>query len=123
MANELSGKAGEVQAPGEITGIKSWSLTYEVDALDVTSFVQAGVSAFKPGITRWSGTFEGYKTGVPIAGLHTEVALKLLETQTADQVWFGQAILTSVTPSTDHDNIVSYAYTFQGTGALTVALA
>ena len=123
MANEISGKAGEVKAPGGITGIKSWTLTYEVDALDATSFVHAGVSAFKPGITRWSGSFEGYKTGVPIAGLHTEVALELLESQTANQDWTGQAIITSITPSTDHDGLVSYSYTFQGTGALIVPIA
>ena len=123
MANEVAGKAGEVKAPGGITGIKSWTLTYEVDALDVTSFEDAGVSAFIPGISRWSGSFEGFKTGVPIAGLHTEVALQLLESQTANQVWLGQAILTNVSPSTDHNGIVSYAYTFQGTGALTVPLA
>ena len=123
MANEIAGTAGEVMAPGDITGIKSWTMTYEIDALDVTSFVHAGVGAFIPGVSRWSGSFEGFKTGVPIAGLHTEIFLHLLESHTGGQLWEGQAILTSVTPSTDHDGIVSYAYTFQGTGPLTVAAA
>ena len=118
-----AGFAGSVQAPGVIAGIKSWTLTYTVETPNSTDFADAGVSAFIPGITEWNGSFEGFKDGVPIAGLHTEVALILDETQNASEEWLGQAILTSVTPSTDHDGIVSYSYTFQGTGALTVPLA
>jgi len=118
-----AGYAGSVQAPGVIAGIKSWSLEYTVAALDTTDFADSGVSSFIPGITEWHGSFEGYKEGVPIAGLHTEVALVLDETQTASEEWLGQAILTAIRPSVDHDGIVSYAYDFQGTGALTVAAA
>ncbi len=118
-----AGFAGSVQAPGVIAGIKSWTLDYTVEALNTTDFADAGVSEFIPGITQWSGSFEGFKEGVPIAGLHTQVALILDETQTAQEEWTGNAILTSISPNTEHDNIVSYSYTFQGTGALQVPLA
>lgn len=118
-----AGYAGSVQAPGVIAGIKSWSLEYAVTTLNTTDFVDAGVSSFIPGITEWHGSFEGYKEGVPIAGLHTEVALVLDETQNASEEWSGQAIIIDVRANTDHDGIVSYAYDFQGTGVLTVPAA
>ncbi len=123
MAGHYSGKAGSVLAPGVIAGIKSWSLEYTVSVLNTTDFADAGVSSFIPGITEWHGSFEGYKDGVPIAGLHTEVALKLYETQTVGERWEGQAIITAVRASVDHDGIVSYSYDFQGTSDLTVAAA
>lgn len=107
----------DIRALKEIDGIKSWTLTYEADALDRTSFVHSGVSSFLPGITRWSGTFEGYKTGVPLS-IGSEIYLVLGETSTGSQCWIGKAIITNAVPSTDHDGIVSYSYSFQGTGAL-----
>jgi len=119
-----SGKAGSVLAPGAIAGIKSWSLEYTVSMLDTTDFADAGVSSFIPGITEWHGSFEGYKEGTPIAlTTGAVVALQFLETQTANEVWFGNGYITAIRPSVDHDGIVSYSYDFQGTGALTVALA
>uniref|UniRef100_A0A6M3KV58 Putative structural protein n=1 Tax=viral metagenome TaxID=1070528 RepID=A0A6M3KV58_9ZZZZ len=121
--NHYSGKAGSVLAPGVIAGIKSWNLEYTVDILETTDFADSGVATYIPGVTRWSGSFDGFKDGVPIAGLHTEVALKLYETQTVDERWEGQAIITAVRANVDHDGIVSYSYDFQGTAGLTVAAA
>ena len=118
-----AGYAGSVSAGGVVAGIKSWTLDYTVEALNTTDFADSGVSAFIPGITQWSGTFEGYKEGIPITGLHTEVLVTLKETQVTDEDWEGQAIITSISPNTDHDGIVSYSYTFQGTGALVVPVA
>ena len=118
-----AGFAGSVQAPGVIAGIKSWNLEYTVVPLNTTDFADAGVSSFIPGITEWHGSFEGFKDGVPIAGLHTEIALTLDETQTASEEWLGQAIITAIRAVTDHDGIVSYEYDFQGTAGLTVPTA
>ena len=118
-----AGSAGSVQAPGVIAGIKSWSIEYTKVALNTTDFADAGVSSFIPGISEWHGSFEGFKDGVPIAGLHTEIALTLDETQTANEEWTGQAILTAIRANTDHDGLVSYSYDFQGTGELEEASA
>ena len=119
-----AGTAGQVDSPAAVTGIKSWSLTYTVAMLDTTDFADAGVSSFIPGKTEWNGSFEGYKDGTPQAiTTGASITIKLYETQTASEFWTGSAYITSVTPSVDHDGIVSYAYTFQGTGALTVAAA
>ncbi len=118
-----AGFAGSASAGGVVAGIKSWTLDYTVEALNTTDFADSGVSTFIPGISQWSGTFEGFKDGIPVAGLHTEVLLTLKETQNANEDWEGQAIITGATPSTDHDGIVSYSYTFQGTAVLTVPIA
>jgi len=107
----------DIRALAEEDGIKSWTITYETDALDLTSFVHAGVSSFLPGISRWSGSFEGYKTGVPL-GIGSEVYLVLGETSTGSRCWIGKAIITNAVPTTDHNGVVSYSYSFQGTGAL-----
>jgi len=51
------------------------------------------------------------------------VTIKLYESQTANQFWTGSAFVTGIHINTSHDGIVTYAYDFQGTGALTVAAA
>ena len=107
----------DIRALKEIDGIKSWTLDYTNEALNTTDFGNSGVSAFIPGITAWIGTFEGYKEGIPLS-IGSEVYLVLGETSTGSQCWIGKAIITGAVPSTDYDGIVSYSYTFQGTGAL-----
>ncbi len=107
----------DIRALAEVDGIKSWTLDYTSEALNTTDFGSSGTSEFIPGITAWSGTFEGYKDGVPLS-IGSEVYLVLGETNTGSQCWIGKAIITGATPNTEHDNIVSYSYTFQGTGAL-----
>ncbi len=117
----LSGKAGEVTVAGvSVTGIKSWTLDQKVEALDSTGFDSSGVKAFIPGASEWSGSFEGSKDGAPLT-IGTEIALVLKESQTATQKHTGQAIVTGLSAKTDISGLVSYSYTFQGTGALTIA--
>ena len=119
----LAGKAGEVTVAGvSVTGIKTWSLDYTVDPIDTTAFDSVGVSAFIPGISKWSGAFEGHKDGAPLT-IGTEVALVLKESQTATQKSTGQAIVTSLGTKTDITGAVAYSYSFQGTGALTIPSA
>lgn len=107
----------DIRALAEIDGIKSWTLDYTSEALNSTDFGSSGVSDFIPGITIWGGSFEGFKEGIPLS-IGSEVYLVLGETSTGSQCWIGKAIITGATPSTDHDGIVSYSYTFQGTEAL-----
>jgi len=118
----VAGKAGEVDNGATISGIKSWTLDYTVDALETTDFADAGVRSYIAGCSGWSGSFEGYKEGAPEA-IGSEVALTLKETQTANQCWVGQALITGIHPSTSFDGVVSYSYDFQGTAGLTVATA
>ena len=124
MAGHKAGTLGQVDTPAEKIGIKSWSLDYTVAMLDTTDFADAGVKTFIPGCTEWSGSFEGYKDGTPVAlTTGASILLKLYETQTLNEFWTGQAFITAVHVTVDFDGIVSYSYDFQGTDDLTVAAA
>lgn len=118
-----AGKAGEVDTGASVTGIKSWTLDYTVDPLETTDFADSGVASYLVGVSRWSGSFEGFKDGTPQGLAGASVTLTLKETQTANQLWTGTAFITGVRPSTAHDGLVTYSYDFQGTGALTVPTA
>lgn len=118
--SRVSGKAGEVTiAAGSVTGIKDWSISYKAAALDSTGFDSSGAKTFLGGITEWSGSFAGFKDGVPLAIDGTVVAGVFKETQTATQKWSGNVILTDISSKTDVASVVTYSYTFQGTAALT----
>jgi len=107
----------DIRAVQEIDGIKSWNLDSVANTLDVTDFDDAGIKTFLPGCTEWSGSFEGYKEGIPLS-IGAEVYLVLGETSIAGQAWLGKAIITAAHPTTSHDGIVSYGYDYQGTGSL-----
>ena len=119
----ISGKLGEVTvAAAEVTGIKSWNVDQKVEALDSSGFDSDGVKAFIAGCSEWAGSFEGNKNGVPLT-IGSEIALVLKESQTANQQFNGQAIITGLSVKTDIAGLVTYSYTFQGTGTLTIATA
>lgn len=118
-----SGKAGQVDAAADVTGVKSWTLDYTAETLETTDFADAGVKSYIIGPTGWAGSFEGLKDGAPLALAGASVAIALKETQTATQKWTGSAFITGIHVNTSNDGIVTYGYDFQGTGALTVASA
>ena len=118
-----SGTAGQVDAASNVTGIKSWTLDYTVSVLDTTDFADAGVRSILPGVSQWSGSFEGLKDGAPLALAGASIAIALKETQTSTQKWTGTAYITGVHPSEASDGIMNYAYDFEGSGALTVPTA
>lgn len=125
----IAGKSGAVFIgtagdgdEAEVGDCKSWSLDYTVDALETTDFEDDGVRSYVPGCSGWSGSFDQVKDGVP-EGIGTLIKLQLKESDTADQLWEGDAIITGVHPSTSFDGIVTYTYDFQGSGALTPAAA
>ena len=119
----ISGKAGQVDAASQVTGIKSWTLDYTADTLETTDFADVGVKTYVIGGSGWSGSFEGFKDTTPLPLAGAAVTLKLYESQTANQFWTGSAFLTGIHVNTSSDGIVTYSYDFQGTAALTVAAA
>ena len=124
MAGKKSGKTGFVNAGGLVSGINLWSLDYTVDMLETTDFSASGVGSFIPGVSRWSGTFSGYKDGAPVAlGVAATASITLGETGDAGENWTGSCYINGIHPSNNFDGVMSYAYDFQGTGALTVASA
>ena len=117
----VAGKAGQVDTGSAVSGIKSWTLDYTVDMLETTDFADAGVKTFVAGGSGWSGTFEGYKDGVPQT-IGASITLKLYEVA-AGAYWTGTAFITGVSSSAAVDGIVAYNYSFQGSGALVVPIA
>jgi len=119
----IAGKTGMVNiATVDEAGIRNWTLDYSVDMLETTDFADgAATNAAKtyiPGLSGWSGTFEGFKDGAPEAlGFASSVALKLEEDAT--YFWTGSAYITGIHPSVAVDGVVTYTYDFQGTGELT----
>jgi len=88
----------DIEALKEIDGIKSWTLDYTADTLDATDFDSAGFKEYIVGASGWSGSFEGYKDGVPLS-IGAEVYLVLGESTTANNNWIGKASLRVVMPT------------------------
>ena len=118
----LSGRTGMVNISGDIAGIRNWTLDYTVDMLDTTDFADGAATnaarTFLPGLSQWSGTFEGLKDGAPQAlGFASSVTLKLEEDTT--YYWQGSAFISGIHPNVAVDGVITYTYDFQGTGELT----
>ncbi len=106
-----------IQAAKTIAGINTWSLDYTSDALEVTDFAKVGVKEYIVGGSGWSGSFAGYKEGVPLS-IGEIYGVELAESAATTEMWLGNIIITGVHPSVGHDGVVSYSYDFQGTGNL-----
>lgn len=119
MSTKYVGKTGSVTISSAIAGIKSWTLDVTADTVETTSFDDAGVRAYLGTVIGFSGSFEGYKTGVPLVIDGDVDDFTLAETTTGTQAWTGSLILTGLHVTSSHDGLVTYAYDFQGTGALT----
>jgi hypothetical protein len=118
----LTFRIDSVWAGAAIAGLKSWTLDKTVDVYDSTGFDSSGAKTFLPGASSWSGSFEGWKDGAPLA-VGTVIGLELRESSTSTQQWRGMAIITAVHDSVTIDGLVAYSYDFQGTNALEVATA
>lgn len=122
---KVAGRSGYVAigaTASRVVGINQWAVDYTVEMLETTDFSASGVAAFIPGVSRWSGTFSGFKDGAPVAlGVTNSVSIFLAED--ANTNWSGVAFISGLHPTSNHDGIVSYAYDFQGTAGLVVASA
>lgn len=112
----------DIRAAKVIAGIKSWTLDQTVSAIEVTGFDSSGHKAYIPGLADWSGTFEGYKEGVPLT-IGSQVGLELRESSTATQQFRGNAIITGLHANVAVDGAVTYSYDFQGTDSLVIPTA
>lgn len=127
--SKFSGAKGYVGVSTAVAGINAWSMDYTTDMLETTDFSASGVGSYVPGVSRWSGTFSGYKDGAPQSLSSATVDLWLIESASAAsasleaKVWKGDAYISGIHPTTNFDGIVSYAYDFQGTAALTVPVS
>ncbi len=118
----VSGVTGSVSTGSTVNGIKSWTLDQVFDPIETTGFDSAGNRTYVPVLSGWSGSFEGYKNGAPLA-IGTVISLSLLETSTSGQLYTGSAIVKGLSAKTSVDGVATYAYQFQGTSTLTIATA
>jgi len=116
----------DIRAAKTVAGIRSWTLDYTVDTIDTTDFTDGRATnaprSFLPGLSSWSGTFEGLKDGAPLT-LFAQFGLELAESATATQMWLGNAIITGIHPNVAADGLVTYTYDYQGVGELMEASA
>tara|TARA_Y100000310_G_scaffold246223_1_gene251396 strand:+ start:3262 stop:3627 length:366 start_codon:yes stop_codon:yes gene_type:complete len=115
----LSGHGGDLLAPGIIAGVREWSIDYAAAALDSSGFDGGQPKTFIIGQSEWSGSFDGFKDGAPLA-IGTVLAAQFQESGVASQRWTGNILITNIRPATAVDGIVAYSYDFQGTATLTV---
>jgi len=122
---QIAGKAGSVYLTTTaatvvvVNGIKSWTLDYVMDALETTDFGDSAHRTYLPGLDGWSGSFEGYKDGAPIA-LGAVTVLDLRQSADSTQKYTGAAIITGAHASVAVDGIAGISYDYQGSGLLTV---
>jgi len=120
--SHIAGKGGYVivASTTAVAGIRSWTLDLTYDMLETTDFGSSGDKEYIAGLRGWSGTFEGFKDGVPLTTGAT-VSLALYESSAGGQVWSGQAFLNGIHPNVAVDGIVTYAYDYTGTGSISLA--
>ena len=115
----VEGYGGDLLAPGIIAGVREWSIDYVANAIDSSGYDGGQPKTFKVAQTEWSGTFSGFKDGVPLA-IGAELAAEFQESAVATQKWTGTIVITNIGGASSVDGLVLYSYTFQGTGVLVV---
>lgn len=126
---QLIGYAGKVTLGANTAAeLKNWKMDLSADMQDVTAFSTTGWKAFLAGLKEWSGSAEGNfdmtdtngQLALQNALLNgTSVALKLYVDAT--RYYSGTAFVKKVAPEASVDGVVSIAFDFQGSGALTYA--
>lgn len=111
-----------IVAAKEVVGIRAWSMDVVANVLDTSAYSDGQDKVFTVVTKEWSGSFEGFKDGAPLA-IGTHIALELMEAETVlpivpTQSWRGQAVITNLRPASSVDGVVTYAYDFQGIHAL-----
>ena len=112
----------QIVAAKSVAGIRSWKLDRKYDTQDTTGFDSAGHRTFLPVLSGWSGSFDGFKDGAPLA-IGTVVGLELQESATATQQYRGIAILSGSHPAVSVDGLAVTSYDFQGVGPIEAATA
>lgn len=119
----VSGKAGVVNIGGSVSEAFDWSMDRNTEALEATSFDSSGNREYVDGLFGWGGSFSTYiflnQTGTQAAATFQTGAAA----GTATPKFTGSILITNEPIACAVDGIVSYAYTFQGTGACTAATA
>lgn len=120
-----SGKAGSITigAANELL-FRSWTIDYNQEALEVTSYSSGGAREYAVGLTGWSGSAEGFVDGttVPVLDSAATSATFYDATDTTNgNLWTGDVIVTGMSFNPAVDGTSTCNITFQGTGALSIS--
>tara|TARA_Y100000310_G_scaffold323661_1_gene384375 strand:+ start:232 stop:597 length:366 start_codon:yes stop_codon:yes gene_type:complete len=107
-------------ASGYVVHVRSWTLDYEGEALEVTDFGDAGVAAYIPGVKRWSGSYECVLDDTTVTVAPGAAAASATFTIATSQTLGGSIIVTAVRYSVDTQGLAIVTFDFQGSGALTI---
>ena len=128
----IVGHEGSVSvASGAMGNAKAWSLDVTQETVDITDFDSSGWKESTATLNSWSGSItaifdaSGTAEGALQTGLTggSSVALELTlggGTGSYD-VYSGSAIITGQSVTNDVNGIVEATFSFEGTGALTIA--
>lgn len=117
--------------PGtELGGFFNWSVSWDSDAHDVTSFSDSTIRTFMAGLTTWTATAEKFwLTGGAAADTEPQpgdehylrffVIYTATPNVTTNYYFEGSGICTAVSPTTPVDEIVKGTISWQGSGAIT----
>jgi len=123
---ELSGYGGGVTwnsaAVSDIKhNIHSWSADINCDALEVTSFADAGNRTYIRGLKGWTATCECYVDGTNFINPTSVGASGTLQLNYNNSKYLsGTALLTGFSPSVTTDGVETMTLNFQGSGAITL---
>jgi len=106
-----------IDAGKQVAGIRAWNVDIVANVMDSSAYSDGQDKVFTVTTKEWSGSFEGFKDGAPLA-IGTVVGLELRESSTSTQMWRGSAIITNLAPGASVDGLVAYNYSFQGIHAL-----
>lgn len=119
----INGQGGSVsfgagsQYDQNVTG---FTLNIVEEALETTVFGASARTFKSSGVQSWSGTYTCYLDDTTaISGTGTAAATLTL-TATSGRTYAGSAIVTQIGVSQTFDGIPTAAFSFQGTGALTI---
>jgi len=128
----IIGHEGSVTvASGSMGNAKAWSLDVTQETVDITDFDSSGWKESTATLNSWSGSItaifdaSGTAEGALQTGLTggSSVALELQLGGGAGSydVYSGNAIITGQSITNDVNGIVEATFSFEGTGALTIA--
>ena len=122
-----NGSEGVVHIGTDAVGeLKSWSVTENSTMID-TTVLSDTAQTFSAGSTSWSGSCEAFLDETDTAqtaltsGASVTLKFYFEGTTSADKYYTGTALVESIDRSGATDDIVGVAFSFRGTGALTLA--
>ena len=111
-----------ILAARQVAGIRAWSMDVAASVMDTSAYSDGQNKVFTVTTKEWSGSFEGFKDGAPIA-IGTHLGIELMEKEEtlptpSTAAWRGHIIITNLRPTSSVDGLVGYTYDFQGVHAL-----